>query len=81
MSQGVRGWPLILLVNLAVLLLRAATLSHQAAVVGLFGITLGHIAVRLIYQRRLGGYTGDCLGDVQQVSEVVYILGIVSILM
>ena len=81
MSQGVRGWPLILLVNLAVLLLCAATLSHQAAVVGLFGITLGHIAVRLIYQRRLGGYTGDCLGAVQQVSEVVYILGIVSILM
>ncbi|MEM6748789.1 MAG: adenosylcobinamide-GDP ribazoletransferase, partial [Pseudomonadota bacterium] len=31
---------------------------------------IGHILTRLLFERKLGGYTGDCLGAVQQVSEL-----------
>ena len=29
----------------------------------------------LFFERKLGGYTGDCLGAVQQISEVGFYLG------
>ena len=44
------------------------------------GLALGHIASRLLFERQLGGYTGDCLGAVQQLSEVGFYLGIVACL-
>jgi adenosylcobinamide-GDP ribazoletransferase len=31
------------------------------------------------FQKRIGGYTGDCLGATQQVTEVVFYLGILSL--
>jgi adenosylcobinamide-GDP ribazoletransferase len=31
------------------------------------------------FYKRIGGYTGDCLGCIQQVSEVVYYLGLIGI--
>jgi adenosylcobinamide-GDP ribazoletransferase len=31
--------------------------------------------MRRLMRRRLGGYTGDCLGAVQQVAEVAFLLG------
>lgn len=31
------------------------------------------------FRRRLGGYTGDCLGAVQQITEVVLYLGLVAL--
>lgn len=31
------------------------------------------------FNKWIGGYTGDCLGSIQQVSEVVYYLGIIGI--
>ena len=39
------------------------------------GLVLGHLLMRLAYQRKLGGYTGDCLGGVQQASELGMYLG------
>ena len=42
---------------------------------GLGGLALGHLLMRLAYERRLGGYTGDCLGGVQQASELGMYLG------
>jgi len=30
------------------------------------------------FQRRIGGYTGDCLGAVQQLSEVAIYLGLLA---
>ena len=30
------------------------------------------------FQRRLGGYTGDCIGAVQQVAEVAVYVGVVA---
>jgi adenosylcobinamide-GDP ribazoletransferase len=30
------------------------------------------------FKRWLGGYTGDCLGAVQQVSEIAFYLGLLA---
>jgi adenosylcobinamide-GDP ribazoletransferase len=37
-------------------------------------------AMRRIVRRRIGGYTGDCLGAVQQVAEVAFLLGMLVVL-
>ncbi len=37
----------------------------------------GHVLVRKAFETKLGGYTGDCLGAVQQVSEISLLLGCV----
>ena len=42
---------------------------------GLGGLGLGHLLMRRAYERKLGGYTGDCLGGVQQASELGLYLG------
>ncbi len=47
---------------------------------GLVGLVLGHVAMRQWYARRLGGYTGDCLGATQQTSEVGLYLGLLACL-
>jgi len=40
-------------------------------------VLIGLMVWRLVclFQRRIGGYTGDCLGTVQQLSEVMFYLG------
>lgn len=43
---------------------------------GLAGLVLGHLLMRRWYEPRLGGYTGDCLGAVQQCSEIGFYLGV-----
>ena len=48
--------------------------------VGLIGLAAGHLAMRGMYERRLGGYTGDCLGGVQQTSELGMYLGVVGVM-
>ena len=55
-------------------------LGFQVLVGGLAGLTLGHFLMRRWYERRLGGYTGDCLGAVQQCSELGFYLGLLSAL-
>ena len=47
---------------------------------GLAGLAAGHLAMRAAYERRLGGYTGDCLGGVQQTSELGLYLGVAAAL-
>ena len=50
--------------------------SPPATLVGGFvGLALGHFLMRRAYERKLGGYTGDCLGGVQQASELGLYLG------
>lgn len=44
------------------------------------GLGLGHLAMRLFFEGKLGGYTGDALGAVQQASELGFYLGLVSAL-
>ena len=43
---------------------------------GIVGLAAGHLAMRAAYERKLGGYTGDCLGGVQQASEIGMYLGV-----
>ena len=42
------------------------------------GLLLGHCLMRLFFERKLGGYTGDTLGAVQQLSELGFYLGLVA---
>ena len=52
--------------------------SQNAVLVGLAGLAVGHLAMRAAYERRLGGYSGDCLGAVQQTSELGLYLGVLA---
>ena len=52
--------------------------SPAAMMAGLAGLALGHWAMRSLYERKLGGYTGDCLGAVQQTSEIGLYLGVLA---
>ena len=54
--------------------------SPQVMVAGLAGLLAGHLVMRGLYERKLGGYTGDCLGAVQQTSELGLYLGAVAIM-
>jgi adenosylcobinamide-GDP ribazoletransferase len=40
------------------------------------GCVVGHLLTRWQFESKLGGYTGDCLGATQQVSEMGLYLGI-----
>jgi adenosylcobinamide-GDP ribazoletransferase len=51
-----------------------------ALAAGLLGLALGHAIMRRAYGRKLGGYTGDCLGSVQQTSEIGFYLGVLACL-
>jgi adenosylcobinamide-GDP ribazoletransferase len=47
----------------------------------LLGVLSGGVAACFLarkFQRRIGGYTGDCLGAVQQFSEVAIYLGLLA---
>ena len=57
----------------------AAALTVVPALVlagGLIGLIIGHAAGRLLYERKLRGHTGDCLGATQQLSELGVYLGL-----
>ncbi|MEM1151488.1 MAG: adenosylcobinamide-GDP ribazoletransferase [Pseudomonadota bacterium] len=47
-----------------------------ALALALGGLLLGHLLMRLFFEPKLGGYTGDTLGAVQQASEVGFYLGL-----
>ncbi|KPP94431.1 adenosylcobinamide-GDP ribazoletransferase [Erythrobacter sp. HL-111] len=49
-----------------------------AVLAAVAGCVVGHVAIRLLFERRLGGYTGDCLGAVQQASELGVYLALVA---
>ena len=55
-------------------------ISPAAMAAGLAGLKAGHLVMRGVYERKLGGYTGDCLGAVQQTSELGLYLGAVAVL-
>jgi len=46
----------------------------------LAGLVLGHLWMRRFVEGRIGGYTGDTLGAVQQASEVGFYLGFAAAL-
>ena len=76
MATQLRGGRLVAALSFAVWPLLALPLRFAWSV-------LAVIAARLIlarwFKRRIGGYTGDCLGAAQQVTEVVFYLAVVAI--
>ena len=55
-----------------------AVATPAVILAGLGGLAAGHLTMRAAYERRLGGYTGDCLGAVQQTSELGMYLGVAA---
>jgi adenosylcobinamide-GDP ribazoletransferase len=49
-----------------------------AALAALLGLAAGHLAARAAFERRIGGYTGDCLGATQQLGEAGLYLGVAA---
>lgn len=45
---------------------------------GILFAALASLWLARMFQRRIGGYTGDCLGAVQQVAEVAFYLGVLA---
>ncbi|MEM1140479.1 MAG: adenosylcobinamide-GDP ribazoletransferase [Pseudomonadota bacterium] len=70
----------------------AVTLASGALIAGLWcafqapaslawalgGLAIGHGLMRLFFEPKLGGYSGDTLGAVQQASEIGFSLGLVA---
>lgn len=52
--------------------------SWDSVVVGMVAVASATVWLSIIFLRRIGGYTGDCLGAVQQVAEVALYLGILA---
>lgn len=53
-----------------------AALDPAAAVWGVGGVLLVTALAARYFRRRIGGYTGDCLGATQQVAEVAFYFGL-----
>ena len=69
---------LVLATGAAAVCAMFATTTPVVIVAGLAGLAAGHLAMRGLYERKLGGYTGDCLGAVQQTSELGMYLGVAA---
>lgn len=52
--------------------------TPMTVVFAVVGGLAGHILMRAVFEKKLGGYTGDTLGAVQQVSEIGFYLGVVA---
>lgn len=55
-----------------------AWISPAAAAAALLGTAIGHLAMRALFERKLGGYTGDTLGAVQQASELGALISVLA---
>lgn len=54
-------------------------LAPSAALAGLSGVALTTTASAVYFRRRIGGYTGDCLGASQQLGEIAFYLGLLCV--
>ena len=52
----------------------------MAAGVGFAAAAITAFAAAAYFRQRIGGYTGDCLGAVQQACELVFLLGALAVL-
>lgn len=77
---GGGGLAVALLTAIAVIAAAHCAIGLAPSLVAAGGALAGHVAARLLYERRLGGYTGDCLGAVQQMSELGFYLGLLACL-
>jgi len=79
-SRGISTKSLLIALVTGVLSLigLAVFVSFFAALYCVMGLAIGHVLMRLLYARKLKGYTGDTLGAVQQVSELGVYLGLAA---
>ncbi len=77
-ANGSGGLPAALALAASATVPLALAVPPAAVLAGLLGLGIGHVLMRRAFERRLGGYTGDCLGAVQQVSEVGFYLGLLA---
>jgi adenosylcobinamide-GDP ribazoletransferase len=59
-------------------LVALALLPLEKAIVGCLLAALATVWLAAKFERWLGGYTGDCLGATQQVSEIAFYLGLLA---
>jgi adenosylcobinamide-GDP ribazoletransferase len=64
----------------AVLLCAAGWLAWTALAAGVLAAGAATLWLARLFARRINGYTGDCLGAVQQASEVMFYLGVLACL-
>ena len=69
------GWGELALAG-ATTLLALLLLPPTQALLGCVFATLATLWLARMFERRIGGYTGDCLGATQQLSEVAFYCGL-----
>jgi len=72
------GLATALATGIAILILWAFVHPITGVIWGVVGLMLGHGLMRLFYERKLRGYTGDTLGAAQQASEIGFYLGLAA---
>lgn len=79
-AEGIGAASLLVALATGLLCLALAGIAAGwgAALAGIAGLAVGHGLARFAFERRLGGYTGDTLGCVQQMSEIGFYLGIAA---
>ncbi|MEM7363600.1 MAG: adenosylcobinamide-GDP ribazoletransferase [Pseudomonadota bacterium] len=79
-SAGLNGHgKMIMLISSAVLVLVGGWLmGFTPVLVGGAVMAVMHLFIRHLFEAKLGGYTGDCLGATQQMSEVGFYLGVAA---
>lgn len=75
---GRRGLVLIGAAALAAGLVLGLAAGPAAILAALAGLAAGHLLARSLFERQIGGYTGDCLGATQQLGEVGLYLGLLA---
>jgi adenosylcobinamide-GDP ribazoletransferase len=70
-----RGLVVALATGAAALAACCFLLGPPTGLAALGGLLLGHGLMRQSFESKLGGYTGDCLGAIQQISEAGFYLG------
>jgi adenosylcobinamide-GDP ribazoletransferase len=77
LATGLSGGEMLLAAGFVLVAL--ALLPLQQAVAGCVLAALATLWLAAKFKRWLGGYTGDCLGATQQVSEVAFYLGLLAV--
>lgn len=79
-AEGVSKLSLTVALGTGALIMAGWCLFHTptALVWALVGLWAGHVLMRLFFERKLGGYSGDTLGAVQQTSEIGFYLGLAA---
>jgi adenosylcobinamide-GDP ribazoletransferase len=70
--------PGAMLVALSFVLMALVMLPLEKAIFGCMLAALATVWLAAKFKRWLGGYTGDCLGATQQLSEIAFYLGILG---